>query len=77
MRYTVSHLNAVLTERVSRIAGALAVVPLLACRAVLEGFVFVADIVEEVNLVLGREESHRDAVYGCISPSLKVACKKT
>jgi hypothetical protein len=38
----------------------------------LEGLMTVSDVVEEMDLILLREECSSNAVYGCISPSLVV-----
>ena len=39
-------------------------------RAVLEGVVLIANVVEEVDLILAREERGADAVNGCVAPTL-------
>ena len=42
--------------------------------AVLEGRVLVADVVEEVDLLLAREERRAYAVDGCVAPALLGRC---
>ena len=41
-----------------------------AARTVPEGQVLIADVVEEVHLVLAREQRRADAVDGCVAPAL-------
>jgi len=45
---------------------------LVALRTPLEGLVAVADIAEEVQLVLGREQRGADGVHGRVAPPLIV-----
>ncbi len=64
-----------LTEAVKLRAGAVFRAPDLAVAGtVREGWVLIPDVVEEVDLVLAREERGADAVDGCVAPALVVMC---
>ena len=66
-----------LTKALVRLARAVALLPyVVQARAVHEGRVLVADVVEEVDLVFAREERRTDAVDGGVSPALLVARHK-
>ena len=60
-----------LTEAAKLRACAVLLAPYLgAARTVREGRVLVPDVVEEMDLVLAREERGADAVDGCVAPTL-------
>lgn len=64
------------TERIRGIARTPARRPLVPLWTVLEVFVAVSYVAEEVYLVASREEGSSDRVYGRVTPTLRSPLKK-
>ncbi len=59
------------TKAIRRVAPALPVCMMFACRATLEGTMAVPNIAEEMDLVLVCEQGGGDAVDGRVTPALQ------
>jgi hypothetical protein len=62
----------VLTKVLLRVTPTFSTFVSVALWTVLEGFMSVSDVIEEMDLILLGEECSSNAMHGCISPSLVV-----
>jgi hypothetical protein len=60
------------TEVLRRVTPAFALLVRLALRTMLERLMPVANVIEEVDLILAREERRADTVYRCVAPAFIV-----